>query len=134
MTMVETGRSTMTAYLDALIARGPFAEHFTDDVTFELMGSETKASGRDAVEGTIRYLHEQAFDARPELKSLVVDGERSAIEADVVGRHVAEFGGKAATGKDVRVPYSVHYDLEGRRIKALRVYLPMDELMRQLGG
>jgi predicted ester cyclase len=134
VTIIETGRVTMTAYLDALVARGQYAEQFTDDVTLQLMGTDQEARGRDAVEGMIRYLHEQAFDATPELKSLLVDGERSSIEADFVARHIAEFAGKPATGKDVRVPYSVHYDLEGDRIKALRVYLPMDTLLRQLEG
>jgi hypothetical protein len=34
----------------------------------------------------------------------------------------------------VRVPYSVVYDLEGEKIKALRIYMPMDVLMEQLGA
>lgn len=31
------------------------------------------------------------------------------------------------------MPYSVHYDLDGDNIKALRLYMPMDVFMRQLG-
>lgn len=42
--------------------------------------------------------------------------------------------GKAATGKQVRVPYSVVYDLEGDRIKALRIYDLIHSLLRQLDG
>jgi hypothetical protein len=34
----------------------------------------------------------------------------------------------------VRVPYSVVYDLEGEKIKALRIYMPMDVLIEQLGA
>ncbi len=41
--------------------------------------------------------------------------------------------GKAATGKQVRVPYVV-YDLEGDRIKALRIYDLIHSLLRQLDG
>lgn len=132
MTIIETGRQTMTRYLDALVARGNYGQYFSQDVTLHLMGTDQEASGPEAVEGTIRYLHEQAFDAQPELKTLVVDGERAAIEADFAGRHVGEFSGKPATGRDVRVPYSVHYDLEGDHIKALRIYMPMDTLIRQI--
>jgi len=61
-----------------------------------------------------------------ELKSLLVDGERAALEADFVVTHLAEFMRKAVTGKQVRVPYSVVYDLEGDRIKALRIYNLID--------
>jgi hypothetical protein len=35
----------------------------------------------------------------------------------------------------VRVPYSVVYDLEGEKIKALRIYnLTADVLLEQIGG
>lgn len=47
------------------------------------------------------------------------------------GGHDA-FAGKPATGKDIRVPYRVVYDLQGDQITALRVYLAMDEILRQL--
>ena len=134
MTVIETARVTMNSYMDSLIARAQFAKYFAADVTLHLMGTDQEAHGRDAVEGLIRYLHEQAFDAHPELKSLLVDGERAALEADFVGKHVADFMGIAAMGKQVRVPYSVVYDLEGDRIKALRIYMPMDTLLRQLEG
>jgi predicted ester cyclase len=96
------------------------------------MGTDQEAHGRDQVAGLIRYLHEQAFDAHPQLKCLLVDGEKSAIEADFVGKHVGEFAGKPATGKEIRVPYSVVYDLEGERIAALRIYMSLDDIVRQL--
>ncbi len=132
MTVIETARVTMNNYLDSLIARQKVAKYFARDVTLNVMGTNQEAHGPDAVEGLIRYLHEEAFDAHPELKSLLVDGERAALEADFVGTHVADFMGKAATGKQVRVPYSVVYDLEGDRIKALRIYNLAEPLLRQL--
>ncbi len=132
MTMLEIARATITGYLETLVDRGPHARYFAEDVSLQLMGTDQEAHGPEAVEATIRYLHEQAFDAHPELKRVLVDGERAAIEADFVGRHVGDFAGKHATGKDVRVPYSVLYDVEGDRIKALRIYMPMDALLHQL--
>ena len=39
-----------------------------------------------------------------------------------------------ATGKSVRVPYSVFYDVDADKIKALRIYMPMDQLLAQIGG
>ena len=132
MTEVETARATMTAYLDALTARGAYEQFFAPDASLKLMGTDQEAHGRDQVAGMIRYLHEQAFDAHPQVNSLLVDGERAALEADFVGRHVSEFAGKPATGKDIRVPYSVVYDLQGDQIIALRIYLALDEILRQL--
>ena len=62
---------------------------------------------------------------------IVADGQ-AAAEFDFVGEHVGEFGGIAATGREVRVPYSVVYDLQGEKIAAVRIYLSMDLLMQQL--
>jgi predicted ester cyclase len=124
MTITESGRTTMDAYLQALTTRGSFADFFTDDVTLDMVGAGLSAQGRADVEGFIRSAHEQAFDGRPELKSLIVspDGQRAAVEVDFVGRHTAEFAGIPATGRNVRVPYSVHYDLTDGGISALRIY------------
>jgi predicted ester cyclase len=132
MTLIEATRTTMTSYLETLIAQGNFGQYLTSDVSLQLMWSDQEAHGRDAVEGMIHYLHDQAFDAQPELKCLLVDGERAVVEVDFVARHIAEFAGRPATGKDVRVPYTVMYDVESDRIKALRMYFSLDELLRQI--
>jgi predicted ester cyclase len=134
VTVIETARATMTAYLDALLARGTYEQFFTPDAGLYLMGTDQEAHGRDEVLRLIRYLHEQAFDAHPQLKCLLVDGEKCALEADFVGTHIAEFAGKPATGKEVRVPYSVVYDLEGQQISALRIYLSLDAHCSPTGG
>ena len=132
MTLVDGGRATMDAYLNALLARGAFADHFAEDVTIDVVGSGQTGQGRATVESMIRFIHEQAFDARAEVKSLIVDGDRAALEADFVGRHIGEFAGVAATSRDLRVPYSVVYDLDGGRIKALRIYGLASDLVRLL--
>ncbi len=50
-----------------------------------------------------------------------------------MGKHIGEFAGIPATGKDVKVPLCVVYDLENDRIKRGRVYFEMPVSMRQLG-
>ena len=40
----------------------------------------------------------------------------------------------SASGNPVRVPYSVFYDVDGDKIKSLRIYLPMDQLIAQISG
>lgn len=125
-------RKTMQQYLDALVARADYGRYFTDDVVVTVEGSDQRAEGREAGEQLIRYMHEMAFDAQPELKNLLVDEGKAAIEADFVGTHTGEFAGVAPTGRAVRVPYSVIYDLRGDQISKLRIYLPLSALVEQI--
>jgi predicted ester cyclase len=129
---MSTQRQVMQGYLDTLVRRGDFTVHFTDDVVATFEGTDQRATGREAAGQLIRYVHEGAFDARAELKNLLVDEGRAAIEADFVGTHTGEFAGLSATGRAVRVPYSVAYDLRDDQISALRIYFPMSLLMEQL--
>jgi predicted ester cyclase len=78
------------------------------------------------------WMHTQAFDAHPKVKTLVVGDGQAALEADFVGTHTGEFLGMAPTGKSVQVPYCVIYDLHDDKITALRAYIPMDLFTRQL--
>src|SRR5215475_13612812 len=125
-------RKTMQQYLDALTARADYGQYFTDDVVVTVEGSDQRAEGREAGEQLIRYIHEGAFDARPELKNLLVDEGKAAIEADFVGTHTGEFAGIQPSGRAVHVPYSVVYDIRGDQISALRIYFPISLLMEQL--
>ena len=131
---VEDTRRTMNAYVEDLTKGGPYKRHFSDDVVVSLVGTDQGAEGPDEAEGWINYLHTEAFEAHPELKGVIADDGQAAAEFDFVGKHVGEFGGMSATGREVRVPYSVVYDLEGEKITAVRIYLSIDLLMQQLGA
>jgi predicted ester cyclase len=130
----EQIRETVQKYLEVLLARGEYGRFFDDDIEFALMGTDQQTRGAQAAEQTIRFLHETAFDAEPELTKLVVDDGGAAAEALFVGTHTGDFSGVSATGNPVRVPYSVFYDVEADKIKALRIYMPMDQLLAQIGG
>jgi predicted ester cyclase len=130
----EQVRETVQQYLEVLLARGDYGRFFDDDVEFALMGTEQQTQGAQAAEQTIRFLHETAFDAAPEFTHLVVDDRGAAAEAVFIGTHIGDFSGVSATGNSVRVPYSVFYDVEADKIKALRIYIPMDQLLTQIGG
>ena len=56
------------------------------------------------------------------------------VQVLFVGTHTGDFSGVSATGNHVRVPYSVFYDLDGDKIKALRIYMPMKQLLAQIAG
>ncbi len=130
----ESTRRIMEAYFGDLIGRGAYKRHFADDVVITIEGTEQRAEGPDGVEGLIDYFHREAFDARPELKNTLFADDGAVAEFDFVGEHVGEFAGMSATGRAVRVPYCVVYDLQAEKIKALRLYLPMNALMQQLGA
>jgi predicted ester cyclase len=55
------------------------------------------------------------------------------VEGEFVGKHIGEFAGIPATGKDVRVPLCVVYDLENDQIKRGRIYFETPALLQQLG-
>jgi len=129
---MDTERQVMQDYLDALVKRADFPRYFTEDVVATFEGTDQRAEGRDAAAQLIRYVHENAFDAQAEVKNLLADDGKAAIEADFVGTHTGEFAGIQPTGRTVRVPYSVVYDLRGDHISAVRIYFPMSTLTEQL--
>jgi len=131
---VTTTRATMDDYLEALTTRGNFAVYFTDDVTFELIGTDQVIKGRSPVEDFIRYAHETAFDSTVEVRTVTVDedGNRCAVELVFSGPHTGDFVGIAATGREVRVPYSAYYDLTNDGISTVRVYGVFQELISAL--
>jgi len=122
----------MRSYLDAFLARGNFADYYTDEVTWTTVGADQELQGRQPVRDFLIWMHTQAFDAHPKVKTLVVGDGQAALEADFVGTHTGEFLGIPATGKSVQVPYCVIYDLQGDKITALRAYIPMDLFARHL--
>jgi ketosteroid isomerase-like protein len=112
----------MEGYLTALASRGSFADFFATDIVLEMVPEGQMVRGHEAVEAFVRGAHEQAFDAKPELVLLVVEGDHAAAELIFVARHTGEFMGIPATGKQVRAPYTAFCDVEGGRITSLRLY------------
>jgi steroid delta-isomerase-like uncharacterized protein len=129
---LEATAETMRSYLDAFLARGNFADYYTDEVTWTTVGADQELQGRQPVRDFLIWMHTQAFDAHPKVKTLVVGDGQAALEADLVGTHTGEFLGIPATGKTVQVPYCVVYDLRDGKITALRAYIPMDLFTHQL--
>ncbi len=127
---VESTRNTMQRYFEA--------EHsdvsmMAKDVVFTVMATGQEHHGPEAVLGMLTYFYHVAFDAKA-VTHLTLFGETNAmVEGDFVGKHIGEFAGIPATGKDVNVPLCVVYDLENDLIKHGRVYFEMPALLQQLG-
>ena len=128
----EHTRETVHAYFEALLSSGDFARYLADDVTLELMGTDRRVQGREAVRQFITFTHEEAFRTAIEITSVVCEGDRAAIEAEFVGVHIGEFEGIPASNRAVRLPYTAAYTLDGGRIQSLRLYFPLEELLRQI--
>jgi predicted ester cyclase len=129
---VEQTRAVMEPYLAALVAREDIAPFLADDVVLTLVEFGQEIEGRAAVAGAIDELHQETFDASPEIKTLVVGDGVAAGEFVFVGTHTGEFAGIAATGRQVRVPYTVFYDLADDQITALRIQGFASGLVAQL--
>lgn len=128
---IERTREVMSRYWDS--------DHtdlsvMADDVVFTHMASGDEHRGPEAVRGMLDYMYRQAFDARAEFRSRICTADQAVVEGEFVGRHIGEFAGIPPTGRSVRVPLCVVYDLESDRIKRARVYIEMPVLLRQLAG
>jgi steroid delta-isomerase-like uncharacterized protein len=127
---VESARETMLRYFNS--------EHgdvsmMAEDVVFTIMATGQEHHGRDGVLGMLNYFYHIAFDATATARVTLFGESNATWEGDFVGRHIGEFAGVPATGKDVSVPLCIVYDLENDQIKHGRVYFEMPALLQQLG-
>ena len=127
---VESTQATMMRYFNS--------EHgdvsmMAEDVVFTIMATGQEHRGRDGVMGMLTYFYHVAFDAAATTRTMLFGEHNAMVEGDFVGKHIGEFAGIPATGKDVRVPLCVVYDLESDQIKRGRVYFEMPALLQQLG-
>lgn len=127
---IESTRATMMRYFSA--EHGD-ASMLAEDVVFTIMSTGQEHRGREGVMGMLHYFYHIAFDATANTRVTLFGEANAMIEADFIGRHIGEFAGIPATGKDVRVPLCVVYDLENDLITAGRVYFEAPALLAQLG-
>ena len=104
-----------------------------EDVVFTHMATGDEHRGPEGVRQMLEYMYRQAFDARAEVRSRIFSETQAVVEGEFVGKHIGEFAGIPPTGRSVRVPLCVIYDLESGWIKRARVYFELPVLMRQLG-
>jgi steroid delta-isomerase-like uncharacterized protein len=127
---IESTRETMLRYFNS--------EHgdvsmMAEDVVFTIMATGEEHHGRDAVLGMLTYFYHVAFDATATTRVTLFGEDHAMVEGVFVGKHIGEFAGIPATGKDVRVPLCVVYDLTNDRIQHGHVYFEMPALLQQLG-
>jgi len=129
--MTETSE-VMDQYLHALRDGSDFSRLFAPDVVWTTMETGERVEGRDAVRDHIAALHTQLFDAHPQLVRLLTGDGVAMLEAVFTGRQIAAWGDVPATGREVRMPYAMTYDVAGGLITALYAYFPVTALHAQL--
>ncbi len=105
-----------------------------DDVVFTTMATGEEHRGIEGVRRMLHHIYHEAFDAHAEVRALICDDGHAALEATFIGRHTGEFAGIAATGREVRVPLCVVYDVDNGQIRRGRVYLEVPVMLQQLGA
>ncbi len=127
---VDSTREVVTKFLNS---KHSDVSMMADDVVFTSMGTGQEHRGPEGVLQMLNYVYHVAFDADAEIKNTIFADGKAVLEADFVGKHIAEFAGIPATNKQVRVPLCVVYDIENDKIKRGRVYFEMPVLLQQLG-
>ncbi len=127
---VESTRAVIKRYMDS---KHTDMSVMADDVVFTHMATGDESKGPDGVGGMLNYMYHVAFDADAETTNVMAEDGKAALEGYFVGTHIGEFAGIPATGKSVRVPLCIVYDLENDRIRRGRVYMEMPVMFAQLG-
>ena len=127
---IESTRDVMMRYFNA---QHDDVSMMAKDVVFTVMATGEQYRGPEAVMGMLTYFYHIAFDATATTRTLLFGEHNAMVEGDFVGKHIGDFAGIPATGKDVKVPLCVVYDLENEQITQGRVYFEMPALMQQLG-
>ena len=128
---VERTRDAMERYLNSAHRD---LSMMAEDVVFTTMATGDEHRGVDGVRRMLDHVYHQAFDATAETRNRIYAENHAVLEADFVGTHTGTFAGIEATGRRVRVPLCVVYDLRDGKIVRGRVYLEVPVLMRQLGA
>jgi len=127
---IENTQKTMLRYLNS---NHKDTSMMAEDVVFTIMATGQEHRGHNAVIGMLNDFYHIAFDATATTRVALYGENNAMVEGEFVGKHIGEFAGIPATGKDVRVPLCVVYDLENNQIKRGRVYFEMPALLQQLG-
>ena len=128
---VDSTRDVIMRYLNSNHAD---LSMMAPDVVFTSMASGDEHRGVDALKGMLHYIYHVAFEARAETRNMVFADGQAVLEAEFVGKHIGEFAGVPATGKTVRVPLCVVYDLVSGRIARGRVYFEVPAFLKQVGA
>ena len=105
-----------------------------DDVVFTIMDTGEEHLGPEGILQMLRDFYHGKFEADVETTNTIFADGQAVVEGYVAGKHTGIFAGVPATGKDVRMPICVVYDLEKDKIKKGRVYVASGVFLQQVGA
>ena len=108
--------------------------YVAEDAVFTMMPTGEEIRGRDAVAKHLAGFYHGTLDGYAETVNTMFDGKKGLLEAVVVGTHTGDFAGIPATGRNVRVPIAVAYDVDGGQIRMARIYLMANVLIQQISA
>lgn len=108
--------------------------YVAEDAVFTMMPTGEEIRGREAIAEHLAGFYHGSLDARAEHVNSIVAEEKGLLEAVVVGSHTGEFAGIAASGRSVRVPIAVSYEVKDGLISSARIYLMVNVLVSQISG
>jgi steroid delta-isomerase-like uncharacterized protein len=100
---------------------------------YELVATGQVFDGPDEVMGYYRTSRAAFPDQRNEIRTLRHADDAVIVEFDLLGTHLGEFLGVAATGKDFRAPMVAIFEFDDDRITCERIYFDAGTILRQLG-
>lgn len=106
--------------------------HVAPDAVFTMLPTGEEIRGRDSIAEHLNGFYHVSFDARAEVVNTMFSDNKGLLEAIVVGKHIGNFGGVPATGRNVRVPLAVSYEVENGLIRKARIYLMANVLFEQI--
>ena len=124
----EETKAVMEAYWS-----GHAGEYIAEDAVYTMMVTGEEDHGREKILKMMKSFYSESFDGKFEETNSFIGAGNAVTEGFLVGKHIGEFAGIPATGKDVRVPMCVIYDVGGGFIQKARIYFQMATLLQQLG-
>lgn len=105
-----------------------------DDAVFVDTATGETHEGRDDIVAWFRHKHGEAFDTDFERTHLIVDDGQAVQAGFLVGTHTGEYAGVPATGRSVRIPLAVVYEVADGYIQRALIHFGMYSFLRQVGA
>ena len=123
---VEQTKAVLDAYLG-----DEGMDRVAEDAVYTMNGGPP-ARGREEIRDMLDLVYQRAFQGQARALTQLVGDGRAACEYEFTGRHIGEFEGMPASGREVRLTFCVVYDIDGEQVRAARIYFPIDVVRRQV--
>lgn len=125
---IEATRSVIERYE---LGRG---DVIAPDAIYTNLATGEETRGADEIRTMLRHVYSEAFDADLERTHFIV-GDGQAVQAGfIVGTHTGEYAGVAATGKQVRIPLAVVYEVSDDMIQRAWIHFGLYSFLKQVGA